>query len=65
MQIDLNNTKKRKIKKKAQNFRPKNVEILPLHQENIICEEVFVVKNEKTKKCDKTIINTADCFIFT
>ena len=31
MQIDLNNTKKRKIKKKAQNFRPKNVEILPLY----------------------------------
>ena len=31
MQIDLNNTKKRKIKKNAQNFRTKNFEILPLY----------------------------------
>ena len=50
MQIDVNNSKKSKLKKNPLNFRPESVEILPLYQENMICEEVFVVQNKKNKK---------------
>ena len=50
MEINVNNTEKRKIEKKTPNFTAESIEILPLHQENMICEEVFVVKNKKTKK---------------
>ena len=53
MQINVNNSKKSEIVKKTQNFRAEYAEIPTLYQENIICEEVFVVKNEKTKKCKK------------
>ena len=53
MQIDVNNTKKSEIRKKQRNFRTENVEILTLCQENIICVELFEVKNLKTKKCNK------------
>ena len=45
MLIDVNNPKNSEIKKKTRNFRTENVEILTLYQENIICEEVFIVKN--------------------
>ena len=49
MHIDMNNTKKSEIRKKQRNIRTENVEILTMYQENIICEEVFVVKNQKLK----------------
>ena len=53
MQINVNNSKKCEIIKKTQNFRAKYAEIPTLYQENIICEEGFVLQNQKTKKFNK------------